>query len=726
MQQLAQKLKNGIMQIIEVPWPSANLGSILVRNHYSLISAGTESSTVKTARKGLVGKAKERPAQVKQVLDVLKTQGVVQTYRAVMKKLDAFSPLGYSCVGEVVEVAGDVASFQVGDFVGCGGLSACHGEVVAVPVNLCVKIEPSESVGIDRHLKMAAYNTLGAIALQGVRQADMRLGESCAVIGLGLLGQLTCTLLRASGIRVVGLDVDATAVATSRQHCADAAYLMGESGVVDSIEEFSSGLGCDCVIITAGSSSLEPINFAGEIARKKGRVVIVGAVPTGFDRDPHYYRKELELRMSCSYGPGRYDISYEEKGIDYPPAYVRWTENRNMQAFQELIRTGRIDIGYLTTHEFSLDDAPKAYDMIVQRSEPFAGILIKYDVEKVLEKKRVEVGKRKPAGKVNYAFIGAGSYAQGSLLPNLPKKSADVVAKGVLTSSGTSSKTVAEKFGFEFCTSEQADIINNDEIDTLFISTRHNTHAGFVLDGLQAGKHIFVEKPLCLLPSELLEINELYRARLKEEGAVPVLMVGYNRRFAPLVAEMKDRLHDGPVSLVYRINAGAIPADSWIQDRDIGGGRIVGEVCHFIDFMSFIAGSLPVRVFASVLPDALHLQDTVAINIECENGSIGTIAYYANGSKGLFKEYIEVYQNGLTARVKDFKELEIYGKGRPYKKKLMGQDKGQKIMLEAFLNAIKSGDGAPISPDEIFRVAWATFAVEQSLREKGPVVISHV
>lgn len=724
MQQLAQKLKNGIMQVIEAPWPSLGTGCVLVRNHYSLISAGTESSTVKTARKGLIGKAKERPQQVKQVLDVLKSQGPVQTYRAVMKKLDALSPLGYSCVGEVVEVSPDVQGFSFGDMVACGGLTACHAEVVAVPENLCVKVEPSEVFAREKHLQMAAYNTLGAIALQGVRQADLRLGESCAVIGLGLLGQLTCLLLRASGIRVVGLDVDENAVATAEKHCADAVYLSG-GGAASNIAAFTNGIGCDAVIITAGSSSLEPINFAGEIARKKGRVVVVGAVPTGFDRDPYYYRKELELRMSCSYGPGRYDIDYEEKGVDYPPAYVRWTENRNMQAFQELIRSGLIDIAYLTTHEFALEDAPKAYDMIVQRSESFAGILIRYDTDKVLERKRVEVGLRKPAGRVNYAFIGAGSYAQGSLLPNLPRKSPDVVAKGVLTSSGTSSKTVAEKFGFEFCTSELEHIIGNDEIDTLFISTRHNTHAGFVMDGLRAGKHVFVEKPLCLLPGELDEIHEVYTGRLESEGTAPVLMVGYNRRFAPLAVEMKNRLADGPVSMVYRVNAGAIPADSWIQDKDIGGGRVVGEVCHFVDFMSFVAGSLPVRVFAAVLPDALHLHDTVAVTIACENGSIGTIAYYANGAKGLAKEYIEVYQNGVTALLKDFKELEVYGKGRPYKQKMMGQDKGQKNMLDAFLQSIKTGGIAPIPPDEIFRIAQATFAVERSVREKGPVVIGN-
>jgi polar amino acid transport system substrate-binding protein len=721
MLQLAQKLKNGIMQVIETPWPTLETGKILVRNHYSLISAGTESSTVKTARKSLIGKAKERPQQLKQVIDVLKSQGPLQTYRAVMKKLDALSPLGYSCVGEVIEVASDVSGFSAGDMVACGGLTACHAEVVSVPLNLCVKVELSEMIEREKHLKMAAYNTLGAIAMQGVRQADLRLGESCAVIGLGLVGQLTCLLLRASGIRVVGLDIDEASVNTAIEHCVDAAYVSERHGVAERMAEFTQGLGCDAVIIAAGTTSLKPINLAGQIARKKGRVVVAGVVPTGFDRDPFYYRKELELRMSCSYGPGRYDLDYEEKGHDYPPAYVRWTENRNMQAFQELIRTGRIDLEYLTTHEFSLNEAPKAYDMIVQRSEEFTGILIRYDVEKPLLKERIKVGKTERSGKITYAFIGAGSYAQGSLLPNLPKNNSDVVSKGVLTSSGTSSRSVAEKFGFAFCTSDKSEIIDNDEINTLFISTRHNTHAEYVLDGLQAGKNIFVEKPLCLTVEEFAEIEGFYSSNRAAAVTPPLLMVGFNRRFAPLAVRLKEKLSCSPVSMVYRVNAGAIPADSWIQHKDIGGGRILGEVCHFIDFMTYVSGSLPVRVYASVLPDSQHLKDTVVINLEFSNGSIGSIAYFANGAQGLSKEHIEVYQGGLTGIIHDFKELHIHNGGKPEKKKLMGQDKGQKDMIAAFIDALLKGSAAPIDVNEIFAVTRATFAVIRSMQKREVV-----
>ncbi|MCK5223976.1 zinc-binding alcohol dehydrogenase, partial [Candidatus Calescamantes bacterium] len=418
MNQLTQKLKNGKMEIVEVPLPCLQHGQILVKNLYSLISAGTETSTLKTARKGYIGKAKERPQQVKQVIDTLKTQGITQTYRAVMKKLDAYSPLGYSCAGEVIGLGSDVKGFCVGDVVACGGFTASHAEAVCVPENLCVKLRP------DTDLKQAAYNTLGAIALQGVRQADLRLGETCAIIGMGLLGQLTALLLRASGIRTVGIDIDPVMIDIAEKHCLDLALHREKIGIEKKILQFTEGLGCDAVIITAASGSLDPINFAGAISRKRSTVVVVGAVPTGFDREPHFYKKELQVKMSCSYGPGRYDPNYENKGLDYPPAYVRWTENRNMQAFQELIYSQKIDVCYLTTHIFKLGEAPAAYDLIMAKSEPFIGILIEYDPQITqISQKRVEIRtKTKPLtstlrpSTVSIGFIGAGSYAQSQLL----------------------------------------------------------------------------------------------------------------------------------------------------------------------------------------------------------------------------------------------------------------------------------------------------------------------
>ncbi|MFZ2147471.1 MAG: bi-domain-containing oxidoreductase [Sedimentisphaerales bacterium] len=715
MKQLAYKPKNGEIQVLEVNIPVLGPGKVLVKNHYSLVSAGTEGSSVTAARKNLAGKAKERPQQVKQVIDALKQQGPVQTYRAVMKKLDSYSPLGYSSAGEVIRVASDVQGFVVGNLVACGGGGyANHAEIIAVPSNLCVKLPENAD------LKKASYNTIGAIALQGIRQADLRIGETCAVIGLGLIGQLACLILRASGVKVVGIDINPGVVEIASKHCADMAFIREEPGLAEKIGEFTGGIGIDAVIITAGTSSLDPINFAGQIARKKGRVVVVGAVPTGFDREPHYYRKELELRMSCSYGPGRYDLNYEEKGLDYPAAYVRWTEKRNMQAFQELVHSGRIDIDYLTTHEFPLEEAAKAYDMVVSHSEPFLGIILKYDTDKPIEKEPVTVSQVRPAGKVGLAFIGAGSYAQGYLLPNIPKDK-EVVRKAIMTNSGATSKRVAERYGFEFCTSDVKDILESADVNTVFIATRHDSHAEYVLKSLQAGKHVFVEKPLCLSTEELKKIEEVCQREHKAESGQ--LMVGFNRRFAPLTKLLKGKLRGSPMSMIYRVNAGVVPADTWIQDTAIGGGRIIGEVCHFVDFLTFMCGSLPVRVYASALPEPRHLNDTVTVNLEFANGSVGTICYFANGSKRLSKEYIEVYQSGLIGIIRDFKELNIFSNGKPERKKLLNQNKGQAFMMRTFVDGIKNGGAPTIRADEIFAVTRTTFGIIESLRNHQAVSI---
>lgn len=633
MEELTQKLSNGEMTVQELPIPQIGAGMVLVKNHYSLISAGTEGSTVKAARQNYLAKAKARPQQVKQVMQVLKTQGVVQTYRTVMKKLEAYSPLGYSCAGEVIEVADDVKDFKVGDLVACGGLTANHAEVVCVPVNLCVRLQE----GSD--LSQACYNTLGSIALQGVRQADLRLGETCAVIGLGLIGQIVCNLLKASGVRVVGIDVSHAPVEKAAKHCADLALERNTAGIEDKIKDYTSGLGVDAVIIAAATPSLDPVNFAGAIARKKGTVVVLGAVPTGFDREPYYYKKELQLKMSCSYGPGRYDLNYEEKGIDYPAAYVRWTEKRNMEAFQELLSSKRMDLSYLTTHTFALEDAPKAYDMVANKTEPYLGIVLKYDINKSHSREKVVISEvARSTSNVGIAFIGAGSYAQGQLLPNLP---GDIRRVGVMTNSGTTSKRVAERFHFEMCTSNENDILQNDGVNTLFIVTRHDTHAKYVMDGIRNGKNVYVEKPLCLNIEELEEIQKLCMEKQRS------VMIGFNRRFSPHAKEIKKNLGNGKMSMIYRVNAGSIPGDSWIQDLKVGGGRIIGEACHFIDFMTYICGSRPVKVMASVMPDNQNLNDTMNIIVEFENGSSGVVAYYANGSKAMPKEYFEVFSWSL-------------------------------------------------------------------------------
>lgn len=708
MEQLTQKLGSGEMVIQELPVPQLSAGMVLVKNHFSLISAGTEGSTVKAARKSLIGKAKERPQQVKQVLDTLKKQGVVQTYRAVMKKLDAYSPLGYSSAGEVIAVADDVAEFKVGDKVACAGAGyANHAEIVSVPVNLCVKLQD------DADLAEACYNTLGAIALQGVRQADLRLGETCAVIGLGLIGQLACLELKASGVNVIGVDVSEGAVKMAREHCADIAIARNAPGIEEQIKDYTNGVGVDCVIIAAATSSLDPVNFAGAICRKKGKVVVLGAVPTGFDREPYFYKKELELKMSCSYGPGRYDLNYEEKGIDYPVAYVRWTEKRNMEAFQHLIYNKRIDLGYLTTHRFKFEEAPNAYDIVVKRSEPFLGIVLEYDFTKEHKSSSININTANVVKDVNIAFIGAGSYAQGHLLPNLPSED-EVGRISVMTNSGTTSKRVAEKYKFAQCTSDEKEILNNDKINTLFIATRHDTHAHYVKEGLRAGKNVYVEKPLCLNVEELVEIEQL----CKEKNCG--VMIGFNRRFSPFAQKIKAKVGSGKMSMIYRINAGSIPADSWIQDLTVGGGRIIGEVCHFIDLMAYMCGSVPCKVSASVMKDSQGLNDTVNMLVEFENGSTGVVAYYANGSKNLPKEYFEVYHAGTTGIIYDFKKCEIYGR-KVEKFAKTSQDKGQKEMMNQFFSSLKKGK-LPIALNEIFSVTKATFAALKSMQEDGAPV----
>lgn len=722
MQQLTQKLKSGKMQIIEAPIPDLKTGMILVRNFYSLISAGTEGSTVRAARKGYIGKAMERPQQVKQVIDTLKTQGPIQTYRAVMKKLDAYSPLGYSCVGEVIDVACDVDSIKVGDFVACGGQTASHAEVVAVPCNLCVKllgVQEAEREGRpEEYLKAAAYNTLGAIALQGIRQADLHLGECCLVLGLGLLGQLTAILLKASGIKVIGVDIDENMVNMAAQHCLDLGLMRGTVDIENRILEFTHGVGCDAVIITAASDSLDPINFAGSMARKKGTIVVVGAVPTGFDREPHFYKKELTVKMSCSYGPGRYDPEYEEKGRDYPIGYVRWTENRNMQAFQEFLASGKIDISHLTTHVFKLENAPAAYDMILEKSEPYIGILIEYDRAKEIKRDKVIVHRASQiaphASRVTIGFIGAGSYAQSYLLPNIPKIP-ELILKGVMTASSTSSRSVAERFGFEFCTGKEGDILEDPDINTVFVATRHDTHAEYVIRALKAGKHVFVEKPLCITEAQLQEIILTYRSLITNNQS-PILMVGFNRRFSPLAKIIREKLGTGTMSMIYRINAGPIPTDSWVQDREVGGGRILSEVCHFVDYLTYSNGSLPTSVYAVAIDDPHHNYDTLTVSLGYENGSIGSIQYFSNGSKSLAKEYVEIYKQGITVVLNDFRELIIYGKGKLLKKKHFTNDKGQKDEVRAFIDIILNGRPSLIPAEEIFNTTEVVFKIIESIR----------
>jgi predicted dehydrogenase/threonine dehydrogenase-like Zn-dependent dehydrogenase len=716
MKQLTHKLKDGSLDVLDVPEPLIQEGQVLVRNHFSVISGGTEGSTVSTARKSYIGKAKERPQQFKQVVDTLKTKGPVQTYRAVMKKLDAHSPLGYSSAGEVVEVAQGVTEFAPGDLVACAGAGyANHAELVAVPVNLCVKLP------LDARLERAAYNTVGAIAMQGVRQAELNLGETCVVIGLGLIGQLACLLLRAAGVKVIGVDIEERVLEIAREHCVDAAFLADDPLLPDAVKEATGGIGADAVVIAAASKSEAPVNLAGAVIRKRGKVVILGRVPTDYDFEC-YYRKELDLRMSCSYGPGRYDPDYEEGGCDYPASYVRWTEKRNMIAFQELVHSSKVDLDYLTTHEFDLDDAPRAYDVILKNAEPHLGILIRYDAEKPLEREKIVVRTPSAQGAIGVAFIGAGSYAMGSLLPNI--KAADVSFKTVMTSHGTSSRSVADRYGFEGCTSDADDIWKDSSVDAVFITTRHDTHARYVVEALRSGKNVFVEKPLTLTVDELESVSSLY-GEFSEKGEAPALMVGFNRRFSPLTDELRRRFGEGPMAMVYRVNAGAMDRGHWMQMPEVGGGRIIGEACHFIDYLTFLNGSLPVEVSAAVMEEPDNLEDTVNMSLRFANGSIGIVSYFANGSSALPKEYIEVHRGGMSGVLSDYRELTLFSRGKPSKKRLVSQNKGQPEMMRAFLDSLRRGGPSPIPYEEIHAVMLATFKAVESFRTRRTIRLTY-
>ena len=705
MLQLTQNLKSGKMELSEVPVPALAWGKVLVRNHNSVISAGTEGGKVSTARKGYIGKAKEKPSQVKQVIETLKSEGIASTYRRVMNKLDALSPLGYSASGVVEAVGEGVTRFKVGDRVATGGEGANHAEVSSVPENLVVRV-PDEV-----RLEHAAYATIAAIAIQGVRQADLRLGESCAVIGLGLLGQLTVQILKAAGVKVAGIDIDPDMVELAGKSGADIAFTRDSGEEEQAVVYFSNGYGVDAVIITAGSSSLDPVELAGRLCRKKGRVVIVGAVPTGFSRE-HYYKKELELRMATSYGPGRYDPNYEEKGQDYPIGYVRWTENRNMQAFLQLVADGKIDLSFLTTHEFEFEKAPGAYQMIVDRSEPFVGIVLKYDTEKDAVRS-IDLGRkdRRPSsegGEPRVSFIGAGSFAQNLLLPNIK----DAVFISVATSQGHTSKNVAQKWNFRTATCDAEDVFNDDS-NTVFIATRHDSHAEYVMRSLKAGKNVFVEKPLCMKEEELEEIAAIYKSA--SGGEAPRLMVGFNRRFAPQIRSIKREFAGKlPKSINYRINAGAIPADQWIQDREIGGGRIVGEVCHFVDLAMYLAGSLPKSLSAMAMEDPLGLLDTLSVNILFGNGSIANVSYMANGSKAMKKERLEIFSSGKTAVLDDFTRLDFFTSRKTTNKKL-GQDKGHRREVLEFLDSVRNGNPAPIPFEEIYYSTKMSFDIIRSI-----------
>ena len=710
MEQLTQELKSGKMEILEVPFPAMGKGQVLVRNHFSVISAGTEGKTVTDARKGYIAKARSRQKEVKQVIEKVKVDGPLTTYNFVMNKLEAKASLGYSTAGEVIAVGEDVKGFKVGDFVACGGASACHADIVSVPKNLCVKVP--ESVALDQ----AAFTTIGSIAIQGIRQAEMSLGENCLIIGMGIIGQLSARILKASGINAIAVDVSDKQIELCKTCGIENVYNRNQAGIAEIVKNFTNGYGVDAVLITAGTPSLDPVEFAGEVSRKKGKVVIVGAVPTGFSR-ANYYKKELDLRMSMSYGPGRQDANYEDKGHDYPYGYVRWTENRNMQSFVKLLENGSLQLADLISHTYDLQDAPSAYDMILGRQEAFNGVVVRYDTKKGLNK-RVPLNETAiKADEPNIAFVGAGSFAQGTLLPKM-KGNCNLI--GIATNTGNSARYVGDKYAFNYCAESPAELFADDKINTVFITTRHDSHAQYVINGIESGKNVFVEKPMALTVEELESVKAAYD-NAKKNGSATQVMVGYNRRFAPAVQEIKKRYSDDLAkSINLRVNAGLVPPEHWVNDPKVGGGRIIGEGCHFVDLAMYLAGADITSVSANTLKDANNLNNSVVINLEFANGSIATVNYFSNGSKSMNKEYMEVFCGGEVVTIDDFKSMTIYGSATK-KIKFGGQDKGHAKEVELILKAIKEGMPLPISFEDSYLSTLATLKALESISQNRKI-----
>jgi predicted dehydrogenase/threonine dehydrogenase-like Zn-dependent dehydrogenase len=710
MLQVVQYQKNGEMQVLEMPAPACISGGILVQVAYSVISAGTEKTSVTNAQGNLLERAKKQPDQVKLVLDTVKKQGLINTIQRVQSKLNSYKSLGYSASGVVVESKCD--EFKPGDLVAVAGAGyANHAEVVSIPKNLAIKIPEGVS------LEEAAYTTVASIAMQGFRQAEPQLGETVAVMGLGLLGQITIQLLKSAGCRVIGLDVNESLFETAKKYGCDLT-LQNDFNSLQQINSFARGLGCDSVIITASTSSHDPIQLAMEMCRQRGTVVIVGAIGMNMHRQP-FYKKEINLKISCSYGPGRYDASYEEGGNDYPAAYVRWTENRNMISILDMIASKRLDVASFTTHKFKINDATKAYDLITNKTgERFLGVVLEYPERKEALSQSISLRNYQGRSQVKIGFIGAGQFAQNYLLPPLKNLGVDFLA--VANSTSVNSLTVAKQFGFAISSTHGGEVIANKDVNLVFCATRHNSHAKYVIESLKADKDIFVEKPLAIDISELNEIKNLVNSK---NGRV---MVGFNRRFSKPFIDIKKFFanRSEPMNISYRVNAGMIPKSHWVQ-QDEQNGRIIGEACHFIDTMIFLTGSLPIRVYAESLSASnkeVMNEDNVAVIIKFADGSVGKLEYLANGDSSVPKEFCEVFCERATAVMNNFTQVTFHKSNNTKTNNYDGK-KGIDEEVSATINAVKSGKEMPISFVELEASTLTTFAILESLQKAAVVEI---
>lgn len=712
MKQILQSLKDGTTQLSDVPTPRASTGHLLIHTSTTLVSAGTERMLVDFGKANWIDKARQQPDKVRMVLDKVRTDGLATTIEAVQSKLDQPLALGYCNVGVVSELGRGVEGFAVGDRVVSNGK---HAEVVCVPKNLCAKVPDGVSD------EAASFTVLAAIGLQGIRLVNPTMGECVVVTGLGLIGLLTVQMLREQGCRVLGIDFDPARLALARQFGAEVVNPGAGEDVLAAAQAFSRGRGVDAVIITASTKSNEPVSQAAQMCRKRGRIVLVGVVGLELSR-ADFYEKELTFQVSCSYGPGRYDPSYEEGGNDYPVGFVRWTEQRNFEAVLDLMASGQLDVAPLVSHRFRLEQAVEAYDLL-SSGEPSLGILLQYPQDDAarLAQRTVALDAAAPAAAggsqagqaCSVAFLGAGNYAGRVLIPAF--KAAGASLRTVVSSGGVSAVHYGKKHGFAQASTDGAAVLEDPAIDTVVVATRHDAHARQVLSALRAGKHVFCEKPLCLTLDELADIEAEARARPAQK-----LMLGFNRRFAPQVVKIKQLLATvaEPKSFVMTVNAGAIPADHWTQDKAVGGGRIVGEGCHFIDLLRHLAGAPIVSHSAVAMgrhPAVEISDDKATITLQFADGSFGTVHYLANGDKGFPKERLEVFCGGRVLQLDNFRKLRGWGWKGFGKMNLWSQDKGQGACARAFVEAVKGGAACPIPLDEVVEVSRVSIEVQAKL-----------
>ncbi|MEM3627523.1 MAG: bi-domain-containing oxidoreductase [Candidatus Bathyarchaeia archaeon] len=717
-------IKRGQITVEDVPAPLVEPGHVLVEVAFSLISSGTELSAVEASGRSLIKRALEQPGKIKLLVNHFNQHGIKRTLGRVKERLEEARPVGYSCSGVAIQVGYGVEGIFPGDLVACAGAGiANHAEIVLVPRNLVARVPDG------CNLRAAASVALGAIAMQGVRRANPQLGEVIAVIGLGLLGQLTVQLLKIAGCRVIGLDLDARRVEIAHKLGADEAFVSTEADVFMEVLHLTEGHGVDATIITAASKSDAIVQQAMEITRKKGRVIVVGDVGLRPKRSP-FYEKEIDFLISCSYGPGRYDERYEEKGMDYPYAYVRWTENRNMQEYLRLLAEGKVRLESILEREYSITEAPQAYEELQTAPEKPLGVLLRYPAGDHLERSnklatKVVIRSSPISDKINIAVVGAGNFAKFMHLPNLRRLSSLYHIRAIVSATGSNAKIVAKQFGADYATTNYEDVLSDPNINAVLICTRHNLHAQQVIAAIKAGKHVYCEKPLALNERELGDILACYglyladfkdnRPQIDTQGLGPILTVGFNRRFSPAAIRAKEILKHRvtPLVIVYRVNAGYVPVSSWVHGEE-GGGRIIGEACHMIDLFSYFTENRVESIDVSFTsPKTEHIlnSDNFAVTLKYIDGSVCSLIYTSLGADAVAKEYVEIHCDGKTLIIDDFKELRVYGC------KIGGwkgfQDKGHLRALEEFSLSIRRGKTWPISLEELVEVTLITFIVKQ-------------